>query len=156
MTRIVRAALTGLGAFVSELIPAQAVSDADTINRLSHGVLLHQGLDEFAAGEGVSSDWLFEPGCDGKCAHDECVCPDPAAPDAAAPSPEPPTGDTEPAGVKSPVAPAGSTNELAADLVYAAGVVRAYAVVTPDLHPREVTSLNALSERLAAASKAAQ
>lgn len=41
----------------------------------------------------------------------------------------------------------------ASDLVYAAGVVRAYAVVTPDLDPIEVASLNALSERLVAASE---
>lgn len=104
MTRLVRAVLTGLGAFISELIPAQTLTKAER-------ALL---------------------------------------------SAEPPTGDTEPAGVNPPVAPAGSTNELAADLVYAAGVVRAYAVVTPDLDAREVESLNALCERLAAASKAAQ
>lgn len=116
MTRIVRAALTGLGAFVSELIPAQAVDRA-------HDIITHE---------------------------------DPAATGAAAPSPEHHAGDTEPAGANSLVTPAGSTNELVADLVYAAGVVRAYAVATPDLDPREVTSLNALSERLAAASKAPQ
>lgn len=34
-----------------------------------------EGLAAYERGEGVSTDWLFEPGCDGKCDHDECICP---------------------------------------------------------------------------------
>jgi hypothetical protein len=41
----------------------------------AEGSSLTLGLEQFARGERVSSDWLFEDGCDGKCAHDECVCP---------------------------------------------------------------------------------
>lgn len=153
MTRLLRAALTGLGAFVSELIPAQ------TLTKAERALLSAEALHE------VLEPQQFPCSTLGECWHDihgyTCPypcnreCPDPAAPDAAAPSPEPPTGDTEPAGANFPVAPAGSTNELAADLVYAAGVVRAYAW-SSDLDAREIARLNALSIRLVAAAEAAQ
>lgn len=153
MVRIMRAALTGLGAFVSELVPAQAITESE--RALLSGVPLQQGLDEFAAGERVSSDWLFDPGCDGKCARDECVCPDPAAPDTAAPSPELPAGDTEPAGANPPVTPAGSTSELtAADLDRAAAIVRGHVVLVPDLSDQRYGDYYTLADRLNTAADA--